>query len=130
MRSVVLSALTLLCVAEIGLCLQCYTCTMATDDQKCLSTTNCTGSTPYCGTAVVNAAVVTFMNKYCSSACLASNQNFTVVSATENCCSTNLCNTMTLGSNNFNFGNGASSLSSGLLLMAAAAGLLGVMLHL
>nr|DBA23887.1 TPA: hypothetical protein GDO54_011602 [Pyxicephalus adspersus] len=96
---------------------------MAISDDSCKTVTNCTGSTPFCGTSVIDGVFVTWISKFCSAACVTANQNFTVVSASETCCTSNLCNDKKIGDANsmFNFGNGAGGLTSSAMLMVALA---------
>ncbi|XP_040208030.1 prostate stem cell antigen-like [Rana temporaria] len=121
MRNLLISVAVLLCVAQLGYSYECYTCTMATSDASCTAVTNCTGSTPFCGTSHIQGVFVNWISKYCSAACVNANQNFTVVSASENCCTSDRCNTQKIGDANSwldAFGNGARGLSSSAFLMA------------
>ncbi|KAM5157594.1 prostate stem cell antigen [Mantella aurantiaca] len=99
---------------------------MAISDASCQTLTNCTGSTPYCGAAIVDGVFVTLVNKFCAATCVNADQNFTFVSASEMCCTSDRCNDQTIGNVNsaFNFGSGASGLSGSALLMAALLGAL------
>ncbi|XP_073485509.1 prostate stem cell antigen-like [Aquarana catesbeiana] len=120
MRNLVISVVVLLCVAQMGYSYQCYTCTMATSDASCTTVTNCTGSTQFCGTSVVKGVFVNWISKFCSAACINANQNLTMVSASEACCTSDLCNTQKIGDANSwlnSFGNGAPGLTSSAFLM-------------
>ncbi|KAM3910219.1 prostate stem cell antigen-like [Leptodactylus fuscus] len=98
---------------------------MAINDGPCLKVANCTGGTPYCGTSRVNGLAMTYMNKFCSAACINASQNFTIISATETCCTTDLCNNDKLGDANSMFAdNGGSGLAGGAFLLVTICGLL------
>ncbi|XP_073536048.1 prostate stem cell antigen [Phyllobates terribilis] len=98
---------------------------MALYDDRCLTVANCSGTTPYCGTARIDGVIVTYMNKFCSAACINASQNFTIVSATESCCTSDLCNNEKLGDVNSPYvGSGSSVLAGGAFLLIAVSGLL------
>ncbi|XP_063309047.1 prostate stem cell antigen-like [Pelobates fuscus] len=102
-----------------GQAYQCYTCNMATNDAECMQVTNCSSPTPYCGSVVVDASFIKVVSKFCSAACVNGNQNVTILSSTERCCQSDLCNDQSIGNNNFDFGSGASGMTSNIFLIFA-----------
>ncbi|XP_056378861.1 prostate stem cell antigen-like [Hyla sarda] len=125
MKTLIISAVLLLSMAQIGSSTLCYTCTMSLTDQSCMEVANCTGTTPYCGTSRINGFIMTYISKFCSAACISATQNFTHVSATESCCSSDLCNTEQIGNVNSAFlGSGSGGLSGSALLLVTIGSLL------
>ncbi|XP_069815893.1 prostate stem cell antigen-like [Dendropsophus ebraccatus] len=125
MKTLVVSAVLLLSMAQLGYSTLCYTCTMSLTDQPCMQMANCTGSTPFCGTSRVNGVFLTYISKFCSAACINAAQNFTFISATETCCTGNLCNTEKIGNANSAFVmNGGSGLAGSALLLGTLSALL------
>ncbi|XP_069588107.1 prostate stem cell antigen-like [Ranitomeya imitator] len=115
----------LLSMAQLGSTALCYTCTMAISDDPCMTVTNCSGTTPYCGTARIDGVIMTYMSKFCSAACITASQNLTIVAATETCCTSDLCNNEKLGDvNSLYLGSGGGVLAGGALLLIAVSGLL------
>ncbi|XP_073433474.1 prostate stem cell antigen-like [Dendrobates tinctorius] len=98
---------------------------MALRDDPCVTVTNCSGTTPYCGTARIDGVIMTYMNKFCSAACINASMNVTFVSATETCCTSDLCNSEKLGDvNSLYLGSGSGVLAGGTFLLIAISGLL------
>ncbi|XP_072010706.1 prostate stem cell antigen-like [Engystomops pustulosus] len=128
MKTLVVSAVLLLGMVQLGYSTKCYTCTMALSDASCMQVANCTGATPYCGTTKIDGFFMTYMNKFCSAACVSASQNFTVVSATETCCSSDLCNNEMIGDANSVFvGSGGSGSAGSALLLVTISGLLTIL---
>ncbi|XP_044149009.1 prostate stem cell antigen-like [Bufo gargarizans] len=98
---------------------------MALSDSPCKQDVNCSGATPFCGTNKINGVVMTYISKFCSAACITASGNFTVVSVTESCCKSDLCNNETIGDvNSIILWSGSSGLTGGAFLLVAISGLL------
>ncbi|XP_072007128.1 lymphocyte antigen 6E-like [Engystomops pustulosus] len=76
--------------------LHCYTCNLQSDNNNCLTATNCSHNETSCATNMISGAIagISYMSitKTCIASCTSGSDSFAGFITSTSCCSTDLCN--------------------------------------
>ncbi|XP_078541664.1 secreted Ly-6/uPAR-related protein 1-like [Lissotriton helveticus] len=88
--------------------LRCYSCMAAINDKDCEDVDQCAPHEQVCFTSIVDLFDIPVVTKMCAPSCDIPDPDGASTNGTQDCCSEDLCNDLSIG-DNFDFGSGASS---------------------